>query len=84
MKQTTWFHTITRPWGPLLGTAAVIANVIVCGSIATANPQSQPGLVVIAAAPALVWYAYMGWVHHRGRTGSHDKAGSPHEGEPPG
>lgn len=74
MSQRTWFHTITRPVGPLVGTVLVTVNVLVCGIIATVNPQWQPGLVVVAVAPALVWYTFMAWVHQRGRTAAPEDA----------
>lgn len=77
MRQTTWFHTITRPVGPLVGTILVTVNVLVCGIIATINPTWQPALVIVAVAPAVVWYTFMAWVHQR------ERAGTRPEVEPP-
>lgn len=74
MSQATWFRTITRPVGPLVGTALVTVNVLVCGTIATFNPQWQPALVVAAVVPAVVWYTYMSWVYQRKQAAASDDA----------
>lgn len=74
MSESTWIRTITRPVSHLVGTIVVMANVLVCGVIASTQPQWQPPLVLIGTIPLIVWFTLMAWKFERAKGASPEQA----------
>lgn len=65
MSRMTWFGTLTRPVGHLIGTLTVAVIVVVGAVIVSIHPQWQPVLILITVIPFLLWALVMSVIHRR-------------------
>lgn len=68
MSETTWFRTLTRPVGHLVGTIVCTALLVASAVLASFYPQWQPALVLIGSIPLIIWATIMSVIFYRANT----------------